>query len=128
MLRLLPVFFLAFAACGDDGGDDGSTDGTVPDGPSGNRVTTVTCPASPAATIATNTAGTAYEPSAATISVGQAVRFDLGSTHDVAPADNTQDPGLVVGLGGDACLQFSAAGTYRFKCSPHGFVGTITVQ
>jgi plastocyanin len=122
------VFFLAFAACGDDGGDDGSTDGMTPDSPSGNKVTTVTCPASPAATIATNTAGTAYEPNAATISVGQAVRFDLGATHDVSPADNTQDPGLVVGLGGDACLSFSTAGTYRFKCSPHGFTGTITVQ
>ena len=128
MLRLVPMLVLSLVACGDDGGDDGSTDGNVPDAPSGNRVTTGTCPASPAATIVTNTAGTAYEPTAATINAGQAVRFELGSTHDVSPADNTQDSGLVVGLGGDACLQFSTAGTYRFKCSPHGFVGTITVQ
>jgi plastocyanin len=131
MLRLAPLLglsFVALAACGDDGGDDGTTDGVTVDAPSGARVTTVTCPASPAATIATNTAGTMYVPDAATINAGQVVRFDLGSTHDVAPADNTQDSGLLVPLGGDVCLQFSTAGTYRFKCTPHGFTGTITVQ
>jgi hypothetical protein len=34
---------------------------------------------------------------------------------------------VVVSLGGDRCYRFTT-GAYPFKCTPHGFTGTITVN
>jgi len=119
MHKLIPALLL-LAACG---GDD--TSGTDPDAaPVTSDVTEVSCGgATIAATITTT--GFNYSPTSATISVGEIVQFSPSSTsHDV----NGDDPGLTVGLGGDKCFSFDAAGTYGFHCTPHGFQGSIVVQ
>lgn len=82
----------------------------------------VTCPATPDATITTNATGTAYMPSTATIPVNGTVHFMLPSIH------NASSSAFQVPFGGDECLQFTAAGTYSFMCTAHGFTGSITVQ
>jgi plastocyanin len=33
-----------------------------------------------------------------------------------------------VDFGATACLKFTAAGSFPFKCEPHQFVGTVVVQ
>ncbi len=126
--RIFLVTMLALAmGCGDDG-DSADGDGVTIDGPAGARVVEATCPVGPAATITTNTAGNAYTPEAATISANGIVKFTMPSSHNVVPASATDDPGLRVGFNQEKCLQFTTAGSYRFKCEPHGFTGTITVQ
>jgi plastocyanin len=128
----LALAALVLAACGgDDGGDNTPmADAAVqPDG-STAKVVTVQCPASPAATVTTSNLADAYHPMATTISVNGIVKFEMSSSHNVAPnpiAANTDD-GLSVGFGQTRCLQFKEAGTYGFMCTPHGFVGTVTVQ
>ena len=77
-------------------------------------------------TVRTEDGTDAYEPAATTITVGQAIAFEMASTHNVVPV--ASDPGLTVGFGQTKCLLFTVAGTYNFKCGPHGFTGTITVN
>ena len=36
--------------------------------------------------------------------------------------------GLAVNFAETKCLMFTAPGTYNFKCSVHGFMGSVTVQ
>ena len=49
--------------------------------------------------------------------------------HDVVPdTSTTTDTGLAVDFGKTACLKFSKAGTFGFKCQPHSFKGSITVN
>lgn len=127
MLRLgLAVLSIGLLACGDDGG-------TTPpqvDAPPNNTATVeaVTCPATADAAITTT--GSAFDPASTTISVGQVVQFTMPSTHNVVPnsAGGTTDPNLTVNFSETKCLKFTAAGTYHFKCQPHGFTGSITVQ
>lgn len=126
MLRLgFAVLSIGLLACGDDGG-------TTPqaDAPPNNTavVKAVTCPATADAAVAT--AGNAFDPPTSTISVDGIVQFTMDATHNVVPnaAGGMTDPGLTVNFGETKCLQFTAAGTYHFKCNPHGFTGSITVQ
>ena len=95
-----------------------------------NKVTTVTCPTTPDKTVMTTNASLSYMPMATTVPVNGVVRFVMSTDHDVAPNSIAAmtDPGLVVGFGQTKCLKFTQAGTYGFLCSPHGFVGTVTVQ
>lgn len=120
----LALAFVVVAACG--GG--GSTPSIDAPASGGNKVTTVDCATNaPTATVATQ--NFMFTPAATTIAVGQVVKFQLESVHDVVPdTSTTTDPGLAVGFGATACLKFTAAGTFGFKCQPHGFKGTITVQ
>ncbi|MEZ4366118.1 MAG: plastocyanin/azurin family copper-binding protein [Kofleriaceae bacterium] len=108
-------------ACGGD--DAPATVDAAPtfDAPPG-AVVEVTCPASPDAEVTTN--GFAYEPQATTISVGEVVRFTPAPAHDV----DSDDGEFHVGFGATACLRFDEAGTYPFRCTPHQFTGTVTVQ
>ena len=38
------------------------------------------------------------------------------------------DQGIRVGFGATKCLKFTKAGAWGYLCTPHGFVGTATVQ
>jgi plastocyanin len=129
--RLALAALVLFGCSGDDGGDNNPmADAAVQPDASMAKVVTVDCPASPAATVTTSNLTDAYHPMMTTISVNAIVKFEMSSSHDVAPnpiAANT-DSGLRVGFGQTRCLQFKEAGTYGFMCTPHGFVGTVTVQ
>lgn len=101
---------------------------TTPDAPpiTPSVVRVDPCPGTVDATVMT-TAANAYMPMMTSISQGQVVRFTMNAAHDVAPLGAT-DPALVVPLGGDRCYRFTMAGTFTFKCTPHGFTGSVVVQ
>ena len=80
------------------------------------------------ATVTTSNSANSFSPSATTISVNQIVKFTNSSAHDVAPTGASTDTGLRVGFGATKCLRFTKAGTFGFKCTPHGFTGSITVN
>ena len=123
MLRISLAFLFAAAACG--GG--GST--PTPDAPStAATVMTVDCATNaPTATVATQ--NFLFTPASTSITVGQIVKFQLESIHNVAPdSSTTTDSGLNVAFGATACLKFTKAGTFGFLCSAHGFKGSVTVN
>lgn len=134
---------LILAACGgDDGGgkaidaakpNDGKladarlTDGPPPDAPT--KVRTVDCTqVLPSATVSAEDGVFAFMPAAVTITANQSGEFTMPATHNVVPGAAPSDPGLRVPFSGDLCLQFTETGTYNFKCGPHGFTGSVTVN
>lgn len=122
------AMLITFAACG--GSDNPANPDAAVDG-AGPSVRTITCPPGQMPTVTTtdNTMSAIYMPISTTISVGGIVKFMMPSMHDVAPNPlRTTDSGLVVDYGKTACLEFSKAGTFSFRCVAHGFVGTIVVQ
>jgi len=121
------VSALVMAACGGDDGENNPPADAAIDGASGGAVM-VTCPATPAATVTTSDGSNAYSPQMTTITQGQVVKFTMSSSHDVAPLNASSDPNLKVGFGQERCFMFTAAGTFPFKCTPHGFTGSITVN
>ncbi len=123
--RILLAILTATAACGGGGSGD---DVVTADAASSNTVTTVDCTTNaPTATVVTQ--NFMFSPMMTTIMVGQIVKFQLESAHDVGPDTSTNtDPGLSVGFGATACLKFSKAGTFGFKCTAHNFTGSITVN
>jgi len=124
--RLSFVFVVSTvaAACGGDDGNSGTDAGT--DAPASTVVRVDPCPGTTDATVIT-TAANVYMPMMTTISQGQVVKFTMNAAHDVAPGTGG-DPNLVVPLGGERCYRFTAPGTFNFKCTPHGFTGSITVN
>ena len=121
-----------FAACGgDDGGGMVTPDGAqMIDAAPVNKVMTVTCPATVDAMVMTANTSFSFMPMATTVPVGGIVKFMMSTDHNVAPnpMSGSTDPGIMVAFGQTACLKFTQAGTYGFLCTPHGFVGTVTVQ
>ena len=87
-------------------------------------VANIACPATPDATITVNSGGNAYMPATASIPVNGVVKYVITPTHNVV----STTPGLAVDFGQTMCLQFTQAGTFNFRCSVHGFMGTVTVQ
>lgn len=130
LIRFAFASLLVLAACGSD--DEKATpDAGTPDG-GGTTATVmkVTCPSGSLPSIE-STAGNnnSYTPSSVTVAVGGIVEFKMASSHNVVPADTgTTDPGLKVNFGETACLMFTKAGTFNFKCSPHSFRGNVVVQ
>jgi plastocyanin len=123
----LPLL-IALAACGGGSGSDPvDAAGQADAGPPSVRV--VGCPPGVVPTVTTSDSMEVYMPSSASISVGGIVKFMTSSMHDVSPNSmRMTDAGLVVGFNKTVCLEFDKAGTFGFKCSVHGFMGTITVQ
>jgi plastocyanin len=123
----LAFSLFALAACG--GGDDG---GGNPDASQVDaKVSTVmevTCPATTPVTF--TTLATSFMPTSATISRGEIVKFDTSTTHPIIPARDglNTDPGIMVGEAKTKCLMFMAAGTFRFQCQQHNYIGTLTVN
>ena len=121
--RISFVFVSLLAACG---GDDGGNN-PMPDAPPMASIVRVDpCPGTTDATVITTTANM-YMPMATTITQGQVVKFTMNAAHDVAP-NGASSTGLAVPLGGERCYRFTSAGSFGFKCTPHGFTGTITVN
>jgi plastocyanin len=117
------------AACG--GGDDGN--GGTPDAPrpdaQPSKVMAVTCPATTPVTFTTR--DLSFNPSTATITVGQTVKFESTQLdHPIGPlsSDPLSDPGLRVPAGQTKCFTFLATGTFKFICSTHNYLGTLTVN
>jgi plastocyanin len=124
----LAISLLALAACGGGGGE------TV-DAPAGvdakaSNVMEVTCPATTPVTFTTTSLSSSFNPTTASITLGQIVKFDTALDHPIGPisGDPLSDPGLVVGGGMTKCFNFLAKGTYKFRCTTHNFVGTLTVN
>jgi plastocyanin len=126
MLRRISLI-LVLGACG--GGDDPPAIDAPPggniDAPAGT-IMMVAC-GDEVATIE-STGGFRFAPSTATINVGDVIKFDNGPSHSIVPATGG-DNGFRVGFGASTCLQFTAAGSFAFRCNPHTqMTGTITVN
>jgi len=118
------AFAILFTACGDDGA-------ATPDAPSGtdapvvaSNIETVNCAAGEPEVMATTGM---YVPAATTIAVDGVVKFIMPSTHNVVPNPGA-DANLKVNFSETKCLKFKAAGNYSFRCGPHNFMGSITVN
>lgn len=98
------------------------------DAPSSVQV--INCPGNPDMEISAATGAYVFTPSSATISANGIVRFTPGaSNHDMVSGSGGTANGLfATPLGQVTCLRFTAAGTFPFFCSQHGFTGTLTVQ
>ena len=125
--RLSLVLVSVVAACGGDDGNKTQVDAATTDVMMTSMGVTRVDPCPGTVDHTVTTPGNRYEPSTVSATQGQVVRFMVSSNHDVVPQPGT-DPNLVVPLGGDRCYRFTMPGTFSFKCSPHGFTGTITVQ
>lgn len=115
---------LILAACGSSGSSADAALATV---------RTVTCPPGDMPTVMTTDDVFAFMPATTAISAHGIVKFVMSPTHNVVPLANPTstmqtDPGLRVGFGQTACLEFDKAGTFSFQCMAHAFVGTIIVQ
>jgi plastocyanin len=123
--RILASLFLAASAvaCG-GGGDDGGDDMQNPDAPPVTQNVSMVACAGGEPTVMTP--GNNYSPMTTTISAGESVRFTLGATHNLVSTTAGQTFSLPIGA--DACLRFAAAGTYTFRCMPHGFTGSVVAQ
>jgi plastocyanin len=114
---------LALVLVGACGNSSSSSQSDAP--ASSNAVVTVDCStATPAATVTTS--GGAYSPMTTTITKGQVVKFVMvsGSNHNVS----STTPNLADDFGATDCKMFTTSGTFSFKCSVHGFMGSIVVQ
>ncbi len=83
------------------------------------------CPATPDATI--TTLATMFDMPSVTINQGQVVKFVSTSTHPISALAGT-DSTLAVPEGATRCFRFTMAGTFKFKCTVHGYTGTLTVN
>lgn len=77
----------------------------------------------PAATIGTS--GLAFSPTTATLTAGDILQFTPGGPHNMTADDGS----FATTTGQQACLQFTAPGSFGFHCSVHpSMEGTITVN
>ncbi len=110
------VVLFAIAACHPE-------TSTRPDADPNTTVKHVDC-ALVTPTVIVQTAGLAYDPTPTQITTGQIVQFVMPAQHDVS----SDTSGLAVDFGATSCLAFPEPGTYTFKCSRHGFMGTVVVS
>jgi hypothetical protein len=82
----------------------------------------VTCPANPMYNV--GVAGHAYDPVTQTVPVGAIVKFSTSADHSAKSVENL----FFVDFASSACVQFGIPATYKFFCTAHGFVGSVTVQ
>ena len=124
------LWLLCLVACGGDGGGGGK-DGSTTDGPprdaapdappdAPTAVRRVDCPPQPDATVTTS--NFMFTPATVSIKVNNVVRFAPELDHNVIPhPTRPSDPGLRSGqLGEVRCLQFTTAGSFNYRCQPHG--------
>jgi len=124
MSRTLTLFTILVGACG---GSDGAVDAAKDTASA--TVMAVDCTANPPAqTISEDDAMFNFIPTSVTINQNQDVKFVTSATHDVVPNATMSDPGISVAFNQTVCLKFTAKGTFKFHCGPHGFIGTVIVQ
>jgi plastocyanin len=66
-----------------------------------------------------------------TITRGAIVQFVSTSDHPIGPFNgdpSMTDPGIVVAEGQTKCLMFTAPGMFKYICTRHTYLGTITVN
>ena len=119
---------LLLTACGGGGGGD---DDDTPMDTAQAAVEVVTPCAGESETI--ESLGDRFAPQSVTITVGQIVKLVAEPTgtdpHNIMPGIGVPtDPALMVGSGETKCFRFNTAGTYNFRCSLHGFTGSVVVQ
>ena len=121
---------LILAACGSSSAPANPDAAPMADAAATPSVRAVTCPPGMMPMVTTSDSNdTSFMPPTTTISAHGIVKFVMSSLHNVAPNPiKPTDPGLNVGFGQTACLEFDKAGSFSFLCSAHGFVGTIVVQ
>ncbi len=144
-MKYVASLLVILTACGGDDGGGTPRDAAVGDGrgvdapklvdaslfdapPDAQAfVLEVTCDGSEAETVTTS--GSSFSPMAVTIAQNEVVKFVMPGNHNVVPdSTTTTDPGINVSFNETKCLQFTIVGTFGFKCMPHGFKGSITVQ
>lgn len=120
------------SSSGDDTAKDAPPGGEDGSGSSANTVHSVDCTAqTPDATVTSTDAVFNYDPTTVTIPVNGVVEFDLDDAkfHPVGPDSSTNtDQGIFAAGGKTTCLQFTAAGTFGYRCTVHGFKASVTVQ
>jgi plastocyanin len=132
MLRRI-IFAASLIGAGACGGNDAKTPDAAPPGIDAPPATVqmVACSGmTSAASIVADDTLLAFQPVSSTISQGQIATFVVAGDHPVGPdaAAGLTDSGLKVPGGSTACLKFTAPGTFHFKCTIHGFKGSITVN
>jgi plastocyanin len=108
---------VVFSGCG--GGSSSSSDAND------SSIKTVSCTGI-TPDLEVTTSGNSFAPMSMTVPLDGVVRWTLPAEHNVASTMN--DPGLAVDFGQTMCLEFTKAGTFNYKCTRHGFMGTVTVQ
>jgi len=122
--RYFALAILFTAACGDDGSVTPADAPAGSDMATASNIETVTCASGELVVMATTGM---YVPAATTIAVDGVVKFTMPATHNVVP-NVGGDVNLKVNFNETKCLKFKAAGSYTFRCGPHNFMGTITVN
>jgi plastocyanin len=110
---------LALVACG-GGDDDGATIDAAPgiDAPP-LMATEVSCTGVTGPVIMTN--GFNYSPMTTNITPGTVVKFSMPLDHNALSNDGL----FTADFNTDTCVEFQSAGTFRFHCVPHAFIGTV---
>lgn len=113
---------LLLAACGgDDDGNNPPID--APAGPDAAPLAAseVSCTGVDSPVITTS--GFAFSPAITSVTVDTVVKFTMPAEHNAISNDGL----FTADFNGDTCVRFEAPGTYRFRCGPHSFVGTVSV-
>jgi len=117
---LLSMFAVLAAACG---GDDGATPIDAAAGPDAPPLmaTEVSCTGVNAPVITTT--GFAYSPANTTVALNTVVKFTMPLEHNALSNDGLFN----ADFNGDTCVRFESAGSFRFHCTVHAFIGTVVV-
>jgi BRCT domain type II-containing protein len=113
------ALLIALSACSDPAS---SIDAPVAIDAAPVAVKVVTCPANP--TYKVGVAGHAYDPATQTVPVGSIVKITTSADHSAKSVENL----FFVDFANSECVQFGIPATYKFYCTAHGFVGSVTVQ
>jgi plastocyanin len=121
--RISFVLVSLLAACGGD--DGGNNDGmNMIDAPAASIAEVTPCAGE---TVTITTQASKFDMPAVTITQGQVVKFVSTPTHPIGAIAPT-DAILAVPENQTKCFRFTAPGTFKFKCTFHGYAGMITVN
>jgi plastocyanin len=119
---LSSIFAVFLAACGGDDGGGGAIDAAPGiDGPplmaSEVSCTGVTSPVITAS-------GSSFNPAITNVALNSVVKFTMPAEHNAISSDGL----FTADFSGDTCVRFESPGTFRFRCGPHNFLGSVVVS
>ncbi|HPH67444.1 MAG TPA: hypothetical protein PLF40_16925 [Kofleriaceae bacterium] len=82
----------------------------------------VTCPANPMYKV--GVAGHSFDPATQTVPVGSIVKITTSADHSAKSVESL----FFIDFASSECVQFGVRATYKFFCTAHGFVGSVTVE